>query len=329
MKLLVDVSKLEADGTVTPAQAAKIRRAAAAESAALAINGLSTLGVVAIVGGIVALEPGPWVAGALGAALSALGIWLVRARAETFGLLGRALALVGALCHCGAMAVALDGSVLAFGYGAFVFLALAIVLEDSVLAALSVLSIAAVLGSSTGYWHAAYALWVEEPTFTIAVFGILALAAAAVSRRVGAEYRRLARVFALLSIVWVNFGFWVGSLWGDRPGASWVHGDLLYAEIYDAGRLQELRGWYERLFFVPPGVFAALWAAGLIALGTWAAIRGQRAVLNTVAAFVAIHFFTQWFERLEATPETVIAAGAIAVAIAFLLWRYNRKAPGH
>jgi hypothetical protein len=43
------------------------------------------------------------------------------------------------------------------------------------------------------------------------------------------------------------------------------------------------------------------------------------------ATFGGIHFYTQWFERLRAAPEMVIAAGIIAVAIAFALWRYNEQ----
>lgn len=38
-----------------------------------------------------------------------------------------------------------------------------------------------------------------------------------------------------------------------------------------------------------------------------------------------VHFYTRWFERLRATPEMVIAAGVIAVAIAFALWRFNQR----
>lgn len=43
MKLLVDVSRLEAEGRVTPEQAAEIRRIAAAETTSLAINVLSII----------------------------------------------------------------------------------------------------------------------------------------------------------------------------------------------------------------------------------------------------------------------------------------------
>ena len=49
---------------------------------------------------------------------------------------------------------------------------------------------------------------------------------------------------------------------------------------------------------------------------------------NMAAAFSGIQFYTRWFERLRATPEMVIAAGAIAVAIAFALWRVNQRQRG-
>jgi hypothetical protein len=326
MKLLVDVSRLEAEGRVTAEQAAEIRRIAAAETSALAINLLCTIGVGAIVGGVIALELGTLVMAVLGVGLAAGGLVLKRYKAAEFGFLGGALVLIGALLHCGAVLMEWRGSAPAFGYVTAVFLALGIFLRQSLLVALAVFSIAALLGSSTGYWHAAYALWVQEATFTIAVFGVLAGVAYAISRRVDASYQRLARVFGLLSIIWINFGFWVGSLWGDRPGSSWVEADLLYGPAYAADRYERLQQWYERALFIPEDVFSIVWAAGLLGLGAWAAVRNQRAVVNAVATFAAIHFYTQWFERLEASPEMVIAGGALAVAVAFLLWRYNRRA---
>jgi hypothetical protein len=325
MKLLVDVSKLQAEGRVTPEQAADIRRIAAAETTALAINLLSTIGVIAVVAGIIALEPGTVVMAVLGAAIATGGLLLKAYRPAGFGFLGSALVLIGALLHSGALLIEFEGSALSFGYVTIVLLALGIVLKQSLLVALSVFSIAAVLGSSTGYWHAAYALWVHEPTFTIVVFSLLAFAAYEASRRVQAAYQKLGRAFALLSILWINFGFWVGSIWGDYPGASWVQSDLLYSERYGADRYEKLQQWYDQALRIPSDVFSIVWAAGLLGLGAWAAARNQRAVINAVATFGAIHFYTQWFERLEATPKMVIAAGSIAIAIAFLLWRYNRS----
>ncbi len=326
MKLLVDVARLEAEGAVSPAQAQEIRRIAAAETTALAINVLSTLGVIAVVGGVVALRPDAAAMAVLGLVLAAVGVWLKQTRGASLGFLGAALALIGALLHCGAVVTRYDGSALAFAYATAVFLTFGIFLRQGLLVALALFALAGLFGSSTGYRHAAYSLWVREAAVTIVVFAGLAALAFRVSRHVGAAYRPLARIVALLAIVWINFGFWVGSLWGDRPGASWVRADLIYAGDYDPDRARKLREWHEQALFIPDWVFALAWALGLLSLGIWAASRNERGVLNAVATFAAIHFYTQWFERLRATPEMVIAAGVIAVAIAFALWRYNKKA---
>jgi hypothetical protein len=80
------------------------------------------------------------------------------------------------------------------------------------------LALAGALGSSTGYMHAVYMLTVTEPSITIAFFALLAGAAYVVSKRVGKAYEQLAITFARVSLILVNFGFWIGSLWGDYPG---------------------------------------------------------------------------------------------------------------
>ncbi len=54
------------------------------------------------------------------------------------------------------------------------------------------------------------------------------------------------------------------------------------------------------------------------------AVTNRRGAVNMAATFAGIHFYTQWFERLKASPEAVMIAGVIAVAIAFALWRYNQ-----
>ncbi len=64
--------------------------------------------------------------------------------------------------------------------------------------------------------HAMYSLTIQEPTVTIILFSGLALAAYLVSKRLKADYERLAITAARTSILLVNFGFWIGSLWGDR-----------------------------------------------------------------------------------------------------------------
>ena len=82
--------------------------------------------------------------------------------------------------------------------------------------ALAVLALAACLGARTGYMHAMYSLTIQEPTLTIMLFSALALGAYLISKRLKADYERLAITAARISVLLINFGFWIGSLWGDR-----------------------------------------------------------------------------------------------------------------
>ena len=324
MKHVVDVGKLEAENIITAEQAAEIRRQAASETAALAINTLSTIGIMAVVGGIVVLEPSPTVNAVLGFVLAATGLALGIWRAASFGFLAGAFVVIGALLHCGAIVTATNGSTLAFAYAVAVFAACGIVLKHGFLVALAVFALAALLGSSTGYWRGSYGLWVREATVTIGVFSLIVAFAFLLGPRLKPVYARLARIAGLLAFVWVNFGFWVGSLFGDRPGFTWLKADLIYGS--DPNRWRLLREAREAAFHIPDDYFAGAWAVGLIALGIWAGSRNQRGLVNAVVVFASIHFYTQWFEHLKASPFSVIVGGALSIVIAFALWRYNQKA---
>ena len=94
---------------------------------------------------------------------------------------------------------------------------------------------------------------------------------------------------------------WVGSLFGDEVG--WLHRPGVA---------------------IPAAAFALTWAGGLLGTALWAGWRNRRWVLNLVAVFGGIHFYTQWFERLGATPATVLLAGLAALVLAVFLWRVNR-----
>ncbi len=47
-------------------------------------------------------------------------------------------------------------------------------------------------------------------------------------------------------------------------------------------------------------------------------------MLNLAAVFGAIHFYTQWFEKLGATPLSVLVAGMTTLALAIGIWKYNQ-----
>ena len=144
---------------------------------------------------------------------------------------------------------------------------------------------------------------------TIALFSVLAFAAWRVALAASAPFSNLALTFARVSVVLVNFGFWVGSLWGDTPGQLWVR-----PESFEWSAPQ-----------IPAVVFAAGWAFALLAAAFWGARKGRRFMVNAAATFGAIDFYTQWFERLGLEPLTVVGGGLAAIGAGYAIWRYNAR----
>ncbi len=72
-------------------------------------------------------------------------------------------------------------------------------------------------------------------------------------------------------------------------------------------------------------VFIVGWAVALLATGTWAVKANRRWVVNVVAVFAAIHFYTQWFERLGADPLSVVAGGLLMLVFATVAWKLNQR----
>jgi iron complex transport system permease protein len=237
--------------------------------------------------------------------LVGIGLGVSMTAGPQWSLLGTANAIVGALTIVGGVLGLANGNWWGFAISTGLFMALAIAIRSALLSALTVLALAGLLGSSTGYVTATYFLEVNEPTVTIVLFAALSLAAYLVGRQVPEPYERVASAFARVALIMVNFGFWVGSLWGDEPGKSWLHRTTVE---------------------IPDMVFIVLWAVALTGVGLWAVRANRRFVVNTVATFGAIHFYTQWFERLGGQPISVALAGVIVVAVAVALWRYNARA---
>jgi hypothetical protein len=75
-------------------------------------------------------------------------------------------------------------------------------------------------------------------------------------------------------------------------------------------------------------VFVVGWTAGLVATGVWAVRNDKLWVVNLLAVFGAIHFYTQYFERLGASPGSVLIAGLVALGMALAIVRYNQSAKG-
>ena len=184
--------------------------------------------------------------------------------------------------------------------------------------ALAVLALAACLGARTGYMHAMYSLSIQEPTaHHRAVLG-LGAGAYLISKRLKADYERLAITAARVSVLLVNFGFWIGSLWGDRLMLWRRH--VSRPARSPAGR----RG--APAVVIPDYAFSIGWALALLAVGIWGARENRRWVVNVAAVFGGIHFYTQWFSILGANALSVLGGGVLILLIAMALYRYNKTA---
>jgi iron complex transport system permease protein len=272
------------EGKLTAAQAEELKALASRDLGILAINILMSFGAIGVAAGILALNPSFATGAVIGVGLVLIGLVVSLAAGERWRLLGTAGTVIGALLLSGGMIGVLDGGFSGFAFTAALLLVLAVVIRSSFLTALVPLALAAALGSSTGYFHATYMLIVSEPTITIAFFAALALTSHLVSTRIDAVYEGLAIVFARMSLLLVNFGFWVGSLWGDYPGESWAVGGM------DSWTARE--AWQKSAPHVPDSVFIPGWAALAIGVGIWAARANRRWVVTAAASFAAINFYT-------------------------------------
>ena len=95
------------------------------------------------------------------------------------------------------------------------------------------------------------------------LFTIFSIVVYQFSKNLEADYQGLAIAAARTGVFLVNFGFWIGSLWGDRK----EEGEILVAD------------W----------LFVILWAIALIVAGVWAWKRNRRWLVNVVAVFGATH----------------------------------------
>lgn len=313
----LDLAALQASQQITPEEAARLTGLALPDRrGGLAINVLLIFGAVAVAAASIALVPNA--ATGLLLALIALAASEALRRLvpdETFALLATALALMGTLGLAGWVGWEFRGAANSTQPALLVTMVLAggaVWYRSAFLAALGVIALGAVFGTGTGYWHASYALFVEEPLITIAVFGALSAGLYRLRGFVPADWSGLITVAARTALILVHFAFWVGSLWGDVLGDAWRG---YYVE--DAGtRIQ-------------PWIFGLGWAGASLAL----AFRAGRGGFVSISAivFLAIHGYTQYFETFGAEPMSLLIAGLTLVALALgVSWfvRRQRKAAG-
>jgi iron complex transport system permease protein len=297
MKVTLDLDRLLRDQKITQEEYDRLLALAAKSTGSLAFNILIGFGVIAVSGATLALVPTPMTAIVIGLVVMIGGLVLSLGTVEQWKVLANICILVGALMVGGGITIQAEGSLSSILLVTAIFAVASILARSGLLAVLATLMLSASIGARTGYYHASYFLVIHEPTITVVLFLILSIGLFQLSKVLPAAYERLAIAASRTGVFLVNFGFWVGSLWGDRT----VSGNVA----------------------IPDGIFSAVWAIALIATAIWAWRANRRWVLNVVAVFAGIHFYTQWFEYLGASPGTVLIAGLLALGFAVALKSAN------
>ena len=329
----LSLDDLVAEGVIDPALASQLRKRCLPP---VASNGLVAvlyiLGALAVAAGVVALKPTP-TTGLVLALIALVGGWFVgRSGDAAMRILSLGLGICGALGLCGWFALEFGQALPAItvsGFATLTAFLTAIAFRSLFLSALVPLGIGAMLGSGTAYWHASYAIFVREPLITLVLFGALAAALVTVVDRnlLRDVHARMAEVAMRVSFVIANFGFWVGSLWGDHVGEHLSgireRGD---GESWRAAN-ERLAAWRTEAFHVPDAVFALGWVGFAVA----AIVLGRRIERRFIATggivFLAINAYTQFFERFHAEEWALILGGASMVALAAGLVRYVARQP--
>jgi len=295
MKVTLDLTDLVAKGQITKDEADRLAKLGSADTGALGSNILLSFGTIAVALGGGLLFPTAQSVIVMGVILFVLGLALILNKVSKWALFAQFCITLGALGIVGGASYISDGSLLV-SIGLTLGLAVAAFLAQSgMLAALTIIELAIVLGAGTAYWHASYFFGVDRPAFTISILAVVTLALYFVSLQLPSAYERVCIIAARTAILMINAAFLVGSLFGDVT-----------------------LGW-------PASWFTIAWAVLLIGVGIWAIYANRRWVVNAAAVFGAIHFYTQWFEYLGPNPLSVLGGGILLVVFGLLLRWINAR----
>lgn len=324
-RIILDLDRLVADGKIAAEEADRLEALGdPIGQKRLFANVLLVFGALMVVAGVLALQPPLEVGLALAVLAIGLGGLLVFRREEEWGLVGQTLALMGVLGVAGWIALRFDGlpaplPALVWPINTALVLAGALAFRNAVLAAFVPIALASCIGTATGYWHASYALFMQEPALSVLVFGGLASAQFFFRDLIPAPWRFVAVVAARVSFFLANFACWIGSLWGDYPGELWQAPDLAW---------EQQEAWRQTAVFIPAAAFSVFWALALVAALVAGIRSGRRFVSMTAIVFLAIHFYTQVFELLAEMPFGFVLGGLSLVALGIGLVRFDRWLQG-
>jgi iron complex transport system permease protein len=317
----LDLPNLVASGAMSSDEATRLMgMATTGRAVSVLVQVLSIFGALGLAAGVVALKPEPIIGLILGIVALGFAAFVQATNRVNLSVLGTGMALAGTLGICGWFATeyGTETNALLINTVTTLFvLASALWFRSLFLIALVPIGVASMLGSGTMYWHASYGIFVQESFLTILVFGIGALLLFALSYRLPSIRGMQALIAARVSWIIMNFGFWVGSLWGDHIG------DHFYEYAAGARRdYSEIQAWREAAFFIPDYAFVVAWALASIATIIW--LKRHRFAVNAGITFLAINGYTQFFERFHESAWALIWGGGSLLVFAWALFNFDR-----
>jgi hypothetical protein len=109
----------------------------------------------------------------------------------------------------------------------------------------------------------------------------------------------------------MNFGLWVGSLWGDYLGDFFDEVPEGPIQNFDAASL-----------FIPGGAFVIAWA--IISVAAIIFMHRNRFAVNASITFLAINVYTQFYEWFGGSGFVMLTGGVALLAFAFGLYHFDR-----
>lgn len=319
-RITLDLEALVAEGRLTAEEATRLKgMAAPGRGLSNIVQVLYIFGALGLAGGVLALKPDPMTGMVLAALAIGFAVFAQATKREDMGLLGTALGIAGAVGLCGSFGLQFGEQLSAFTVNAVVaviLLAIALLLRSRFLAALVPLAIAALVGSSTAYWHASYAIIIREPAVTVFVFAVLSGVFFLAASRLKGLWANMASDAGKVSWLVLNFAFWVGSLWGDEFGDHFLTAELPLGP--DGAPVQAANS----LFVIPDLVFILGWAA--LSVASIVALHRNRFAVNASITFLAINAYTQFFEWFGESAIVLITGGVTLLAFAFGLYHFDK-----
>ena len=299
MKIVLNIKELLEEGKINHAEYDKLLSLSKYQAGSLALNLLIGFGIIMVCVGVITLTQSFSTSLIMGLLTFTIGLFIKFKGTKEWSVLSSCCSISGVLIFTAGInlwalwAYETDFSGLAisldFLYAqiltTFILMVASAFLMSNILATLSILSTAQLIGAGTSYFTGSYSIWVSSPVVTIGLFCALAFLLYYLSSSILSRYENILITGSRTSVLVANLGFWVGSIWGGV--------DLE----------------------VSPELISLVWALALIGFAVWGWRANRRWVVTVSSIFGAIHFYTQWFATLEMEPASVVIGGVIAIGI--------------